>query len=204
MRKAIIYTGLISLFIFVIILGLVSNNGFNFLEKIDLSINQIMPEVQNSFFTEISKGISFIFDIYSMIVISFIVAVVLWLKRWKKEGVFFALIMIINAGFIYLIKEVVQRARPLNAIINETGFAFPSGHATTSVVFFGLLCYLTFKYAKTKSLKIWVYCISILMILLIGFSRIYLNIHWLSDVLGGFLLGGFILLIGIAIKEIFD
>ena len=192
------------LFAFIIVLYLAFACNFNFLERLDLSVNSAMPSIQSEFFTLVAKAFAFIFDTLMMIIISAIIAVFLFIKKYRKKAIFFALTMLANAGAIYLLKEVIERARPLNSLVIETGSAFPSGHAATAVVFFGLLCYLTFKFAKTKSMKIWVYSISILMILLIGFSRIYLNVHWFSDVLGGILLGGFILMLGIVIKEIFD
>jgi undecaprenyl-diphosphatase len=90
-----------------------------------------------------------------------------------------------------LIKLIVQRARPENSLITETGFSFPSGHATMSLILFTLLL-LTFKNdIKNNALK-WVFIVcNITLILLIGLSRIYLNVHWFSDVIGGFALGLF-------------
>ena len=156
--------GLISLLVFTIILSLISSNNFNFLEKTDLSANSFMVHLQTSFLTELSKIIAVIFDTVSMVVISLIIALVLWIRKKPSDSVFFALVMLANAGFIYILKEIVQRARPLNFLVTESGFAFPSGHATTSIVFFGLLGYLTFKYARTKKVKIWASVISVFMV----------------------------------------
>ena len=192
----------ISLLVFILILTLITN-GFNFLERIDLTANQLMPGIQNSMITAIAKAIDFLFDITTMIIISIILALILWIKKYKKEAIFFAIIMLINSGFIYLFKEVIQRARPLNAIVAEAGFAFPSGHATTAVVFFGLLVHLVLKSNFSRSFKI-SSLISVFLILLIGFSRIYLNVHWFSDVLGGFALGLFIITGSILAKEYFE
>lgn len=188
--------GLIFLALFILILTLVSG-GFNFFERLDLSANQFMPEIQNNFLTAIFKIFSFVFDTISMIIISLIFVVILWIKKYKKESLFFGILMLVNAGFIYFLKEIVQRARPLNALIYDSGFAFPSGHLTTAIVFFGLLIYFVFESKKSKNFKIAFSLISVFLILLIGFSRIYLNVHWFSDVLGGFALGLFILFFGI-------
>ena len=204
MNKKLIWMGLISLLVFTIILSLISSNNFNFLEKTDLSANSFMVHLQTSFLTELSKIIAVIFDTVSMVVISLIIALVLWIRKKPSDSVFFALVMLANAGFIYILKEIVQRARPLNFLVTESGFAFPSGHATTSIVFFGLLGYLTFKYARTKKVKIWASVISVFMVLLIGFSRVYLNVHWVSDVLGGFAIGLFILSVSMLIRNVFD
>jgi undecaprenyl-diphosphatase len=92
------------------------------------------------------------------------------------------------------LKDWVHRARPdtlpwLQPITNS--FSFPSGHANASTVFYGFLALLLFVHAPTKLRKTLALVIPGIGILLIGFSRIALNYHYASDVLGGFLLGGF-------------
>ena len=83
----------------------------------------------------------------------------------------------------------MQRPRPTEfRIIEETGYSFPSGHSMISMAFYGYLIYLIYKYVENKNVK-WI-LISLLSILicLIGISRIYLGVHYTSDVLGGFLI----------------
>ncbi len=87
-----------------------------------------------------------------------------------------------------LLKNLVQRSRPSEyRIIDESGYSFPSGHSMISMAFYGFLIYLVHKYIKNKYLK----CILIIMlgllIILIGLSRIYLGVHYTSDVIAGFL-----------------
>lgn len=113
----------------------------------------------------------------------------------------FAVSMLASGLLIYIIKEIVQRARPENALILESGFSFPSGHALISVVFFGFLIYFALKNMKNKSAKITISIILIAVILFIGKSRLILNVHWFSDVLAGFFLGLAILLASISIKQ---
>ena len=88
-----------------------------------------------------------------------------------------------------VIKLVVMRPRPANCLISTAGWSFPSGHATMATIFFLLLVYLhrvkTFNIIKEALLL----SIVILLILLVGISRIYLGVHWLSDVFGGYALG---------------
>lgn len=87
------------------------------------------------------------------------------------------------------LKRILQRPRPEDfRIINESGYSFPSGHSMVSMAFYGYLIYLIYKYVKNKYLK-WV-LITILGILIvsIGISRIYLGVHYTSDVLAGFLI----------------
>ena len=107
----------------------------------------------------------------------------------KKIGVSIfsnlAIITILNQ----LLKRVLQRPRPTEyRIIEETGYSFPSGHSMISMAFYGYLIYLIYKYVENKYVK-WI-LISLLSVLicLIGVSRIYLGVHYTSDVLGGFLI----------------
>ena len=96
-----------------------------------------------------------------------------------------AIITILNQ----LLKRILQRPRPTEyRIIEETGYSFPSGHSMISMAFYGYLIYLIYKYVENKYVK-WI-LISLLSVLicLIGVSRIYLGVHYTSDVLGGFLI----------------
>lgn len=96
-----------------------------------------------------------------------------------------AIITILNQ----LLKRILQRPKPTEyRIIEETGYSFPSGHSMISMAFYGYLIYLIYKYVENKYVK-WI-LISLLSVLicLIGVSRIYLGVHYTSDVLGGFLI----------------
>ena len=91
---------------------------------------------------------------------------------------------------IYFMKILYERPRPEFPILyREESFSFPSGHATFSFIFYGTLAYFIW---LTDLPKIWKYITMIFLILLsflIGFSRVYLHVHYASDVLGGFCLG---------------
>lgn len=108
-------------------------------------------------------------------------------KKQYKFYIIFNLVMVTIANQI--IKYIVQRPRPIeHRIIDQFGYSFPSGHSMVSMAFYGFLIYLIYKRVKNKYLK-WGLCtILSFLILLIGISRIYLGVHYASDVIGGFCL----------------
>ena len=101
----------------------------------------------------------------------------------------------------YLLKEIVQRARPdgLVQAITETGYSLPSWHAVSSVVLYGFIAFLLSR-SYTEHRKI-VFTITAISIGLIGFSRLYLGVHFPSDVVAGYLVGGLWLVVGIALTK---
>ena len=107
----------------------------------------------------------------------------------KKIGLSIILNLIVITELNQILKYILQRPRPTEyRLIEETGFSFPSGHSMVSMAFYGYLIYLIYKYVKNKDLK-WISIVLLsILICSIGISRIYLGVHYTSDVLGGFLI----------------
>ena len=107
----------------------------------------------------------------------------------KKIGISILSNVAIVTVLNQLIKRILQRPRPTEyRIIEETGYSFPSGHSMISMAFYGYLIYLIYKYVKNKYIK-WISIVLLsILICSIGISRIYLGVHYTSDVLGGFLI----------------
>lgn len=118
--------------------------------------------------------------------LSITIILLLGLKN-KKIGLLVALNLMISTGLNLLLKNIVQRPRPNEfRLIDETGYSFPSGHSMVSMAFYGFLIYLIYKFVKSKRLK-WILIIILsALIITIGISRIYLGVHYTSDVLAGF------------------
>ena len=122
------------------------------------------------------------------IILGLITILILILIKNKKIGLS-VLINLCSVTVLNLVlKSILQRPRPNEyRIINETGYSFPSGHSMISMAFYGFIIYLIYKNIKNKYLK-WISIILLsILILMIGFSRIYLGVHYVSDVLAGFL-----------------
>lgn len=151
----------------------------------------------SDFATPIAKFITNFGGAICLIVIAIILFIVIKNKR-------IGIAIISNLGIItilnQLLKRILQRPRPEEfRIINESGYSFPSGHSMISMAFYGFLIYLIYKDVKNKYLK-WILIIILgTLIISIGISRIYLGVHYTSDVLAGFLIAISYLIIYISI-----
>ena len=120
----------------------------------------------------------------------------------KKEAINVATVFCFSAILMQILKWIFQRNRPdVNRLIEISGFSYPSGHSLMSFVFYGLLIYLINKNYKGKYKKI-IIAILASIIVLIGFSRIYLGVHYFTDVILGYSIALLILIINsIIIKK---
>ena len=134
--------------------------------------------------TAIMKVITNLSSAYVLIAIT--IGILLFVKN-KKVGLCVASNLVITTLLNQLLKYIIQRPRPDGyRLIAESGYSFPSGHSMVSMAFYGLIIYLIWKMVKNKKIK-YISCgILGLLIPMIGFSRIYLGVHYASDVIGGF------------------
>lgn len=138
------------------------------------------------------------------IVIPLIAVITVLVLLYRKKQIF--ALAFISTGLLAEIfnlagKEFFHRLRPAVKLVNETSFSFPSGHATLSLAVYGFIVYLILRLVKGEKIKVWGTIIIGIFIFLIGISRLYLRVHYLSDVLGGFVLGGLSLITGIILAE---
>lgn len=140
----------------------------------------------SDFATPVAK---FITNFGGAICLIIIAIILLILIKDKKIGI----AIIFNLGIVtilnQLLKRILQRPRPEELrIINESGYSFPSGHSMISMAFYGFLIYLIYKNIKNKYLKWSLITVLGILIISIGISRIYLGVHYTSDVIAGFLI----------------
>lgn len=159
------------------------------MRSVDTGIQMFMSRVLSPGLTEVVVFITDLGGTRGTLIGVILVGVPLLVTRrwWSAFGLVFA-----TAGggvIIWGLKTFFARARPADPLIHAGGFAFPSGHAFSAMVFFGYLIYLSHRHLRSSLLQVLstISCFS--MIVLIGLSRVYLNVHWLTDVLGGFIAG---------------
>mgnify|MGYP004455906777 CR=1 FL=1 len=140
----------------------------------------------SDFVTPIAKFITNFGGAIFLIVLTIVLFTVI---KNKKIGASIFSNLVIVTILNQLLKGILQRPRPTEyRIIEETGYSFPSGHSMISMAFYGYLIYLIYKYVKNKYIKWTSIVVLSLLICAIGISRIYLGVHYTSDVLGGFLI----------------
>lgn len=182
--------------LFIIDLILVLTNNVSFL---DSAIYKFIISFKSNILTNIFKAISFLSSTKVIIVFNVILAIIVLIN--KKTNLLLITISSISSGVINnLVKYIIKRDRPFGiALVKENFYSFPSGHTMISILFYGMIIYKliesNFKYRKILVSLISVYILSV------GISRIYLGVHYASDVIGGYLLAGIILLILTIIHE---
>ena len=167
--------------------------------SVDLAINQWSPSIQSSELTFFAQGIALIFDTTSLVIISLVISGVLFLKNYKAHGILLLGAMGGDALIVSALKTLEHVARPTNEIFFDAGFSYPSGHSAGCIVFGGILAYFAWRHWQSKSSRVLIGMGLGIVVVVVGFDRIYLNVHWLSDVFGGWLLGAFWLLFTILI-----
>lgn len=110
-------------------------------------------------------------------------------SKKKKEAAWIAISFYGGIALNYSLKRILQIPRPSDPLIPIDGYSFPSGHAMSAVIFYSLLMIILGKEIKKKSNRYIFIIANIFIILMVGASRIMLKVHYLTDVLGGYLIG---------------
>lgn len=167
---------------------------FNLFKGIDLQVYNFSQLFYSQTMTTFMKFITF-FGSALGIVIGLIIA--LFFVKNNYGRVLLLVMMGVEVVSNLVLKNLFQRNRPdFPHLVMESSYSFPSGHAMGSTVFYGMILLLIWHSGLSSSLKLILIILGSLLVLLIGFSRIYLGVHYFSDVLGGILFSLFLLSYG--------
>lgn len=157
----------------------------------DQRITDYVISYRNPFLTNYFKMMTEIGDVNGYLVILGICVLLTFLvfKRWKYIGQI-TLVLVLATVSNMMLKRFIDRARPgIEHLVVVKTLSYPSGHAMSAMAFYGFLTYLLYKLKINGFLKFFLMLLLGLVILSIGLSRIYLGVHFPSDVAGGFIAG---------------
>ncbi len=168
------------------------------LSKIDLIVNNFVSnDLQEPFLLNLMKVMSFFASSGFLIVIS--ILMLIFMRNKYSVYLVYNLVAAVMLNTIF--KLIIQRDRPTNMLVTEQGYSFPSGHAMVATIFYGIIIYFIYSSKLNRIYKIIYITILSILILLISFSRIYLSVHYLSDVYVGILIGVIYVSIFVGIKN---
>ncbi len=158
----------------------------------DNFIYEFLSDNSNNCLTSFFKVITFFANWQTIIILCIIILV--FIKN-KIIGVEVCIISIISCILNNIFKNIFVRPRPdVLKLIIQGGYSYPSGHAMGSMTLYGFLIYLIYKSKLSKNIKIIFITLLLLLILLIGISRIYLGVHYASDIISGYIVSVILLI----------
>ena len=157
----------------------------------DTTITDYVISYRSPNLTSYFKFMTNVGDVYGylIVLVIFLLLSLLVFKRWKYV-VQATLVLALATVSNMMLKRFIDRARPgIEHLVSVETLSYPSGHAMSAMAFYGFLIFLVTKFKIHKVIKYALIAILILLILSIGISRIYLGVHFPSDIAGGFIAG---------------
>lgn len=185
---------LIPIVILLTIIGLLSTNNLYFVDNLYYKVVMYNKNITNIFKLITNFGDVFVIGAIGILLLIF--------YKNKKDILNLYLIFIISTILNRGLKILFIRPRPeFKQLVEETGYSFPSGHSMAAMTFYGFIIYLILKSKLNKKIKTISTIILSLLIILIGYSRVYLNVHYISDVIAGFMFSIILLFIYIKVQK---
>lgn len=157
----------------------------NIINTVDNRIYELIIKLLSTKMTAVMTFISFLGS--AIVLIALVIAFIFLIKD-KKYSKIIALNLILVFVLNRILKWIIRRPRPERLqLVLEKGYSFPSGHSMVAFGFYGFLIYLVYKKIENKKIKYPLIAFLSLLILFIGISRIYLGVHYVTDVIGGFI-----------------
>lgn len=158
----------------------------SFINTIDENVYSLIISLMSKNMTSIMMFISYLGSAVTLITLT--IAFIILLKN-RRNSAYIALNLVLVFLLNRILKLIIARPRPsVLRLVVEDGYSFPSGHSMVSMGFYGFLIYLIWVNIKNKKIKYPLVIFLSLLILFIGISRIYLGVHYFTDVIGGFII----------------
>ncbi|WP_245827608.1 phosphatase PAP2 family protein [Paenisporosarcina indica] len=170
----------------------------------DKAIISFVQSFETLFLTSIMKFFTFVGAGNTIKVLIAIAMIILFFFFKFRSKLVLLIGVMIGSHYVFrILKLIFHRARPdLHSLIEIGGYSFPSGHATNAITFYGILLYLLWHIIPSRWGRTLLVVICTTMIVMIGVSRIYLGVHYPSDVIAGYCAGGFWLILAIWIYQL--
>ncbi|OLS40930.1 phosphatase PAP2 family protein [Bacillus sp. MRMR6] len=165
----------------------------DFVKYFDIQTIKSIQGLEQPILTTIMKFFSYIGDTIQVIIISIIILVILYkVFHQRVELILFTIVLVGSTTLNVLLKTFFQRERPIfYQMVIEESFSFPSGHSMAALSLYGIISFLLWRHIPKQSGRIVLITVSAIFILVIGISRIYLGVHYPSDIVGAYLISGF-------------
>lgn len=196
--------GLIIFIATLVFIGVAVGVQTGYLDGFDDAVRYRVYSMRSDKLTVFWRFITHSGDRYVVIILGIILLLIKSLR--EKYGVKFAIATLSSTALYQIMKYIFQRPRPDLALrlIEQGGYSFPSGHSMNCLVSYGILIYLLLRYCENRRLaKLLSFGLGLLTIL-IGFSRVYVGVHYPTDIIGGWSLGIAVLVAMIYAFEKFD
>ncbi len=176
----------LTIFYYILFLALemlvVTNNKL--LANFDLTIQNVVSPMVTSARTSVFVLISFLGSPIMSFILAMFIAVLLYSKNRKVDAIWTALTYLGGNVVAFLIKEIVRRPRPVDKVVSDSGFSFPSGHVFGLTLLILIVVYLLLPYVKNQESRFSLLVVMVIWLLLVAFSRVYLRGHYMSDIFG--------------------
>lgn len=184
-----------------VMLNVLSKGSFT---HVDIRVLNLIPSIRTPIQTSFFRAITTLANTETAILLIVTTSAILWRKHQKLLAGLVIFVATGEESITFVIKQLVHRMRPDQALrlIGENSYSFPSGHVSRATVLFGLLAYLIYKSYTSTRARLLTAASYVLAVSLVALSRVYLGVHYPSDVWGSILLGSALLALVIGTLEI--
>lgn len=197
LRQNRAFAFLVVLFLSFLALSIMAHNPA--LLQWDQKVTRAFQKIRSEPLDRVVRAITLLADPLPLIAFGAIGTVAWWMAARPWAGVLVGL-SVLGMPLNYGIKQIIRRPRPeddglVKVLLPVIGRSFPSGHAMTAVLFYGFLAFLVWIHVQHPGWRLFWAGLLVFISIAVGLSRVYLGVHWFSDVIGGWTAGLFFLLI---------